>query len=150
MTRSRKFLLVLIALVVLADFLPVTREEFSWWWAESRDHAADYSRYLSAWRDGRHVAAARILLEQRQRAELKRAEIRQAYLTASQTKSATDAASRREQRIRRDNFFWKRAITANTLESYNDYLREFPQGSYSAEARKIIQTLSQPAPDANK
>jgi hypothetical protein len=150
MTRSRKFLLIIIALVLLADFLPVTREELSWWWAQSRDHAADYLHYLSVWPAGRHVAAARTLFEERQRAELKRAEIRQAYLTATQGKAESDAASRREQRTRREGFFWKRATTANTIESYNDYLREFPQGAYSAQARKNIQALSQPAPADNK
>jgi hypothetical protein len=54
MTRSRKVLLVIIALAVLADFLPVTREEFSWWWAQSHNHSADYLRYLSDWPAGRH------------------------------------------------------------------------------------------------
>jgi hypothetical protein len=150
MTRSRKLLLVIIALAVLADFLPVTREEFSWWWAQSRDHSADYLHYLSVWPAGRHVAAARALFEERQRAELKRAEIRQAYLEASQAKSETDAAYRREQRRRRDSFFWKRATTANTIESYNDYLREFPQGGYSAQARKKIQALSHPLIETTK
>ena len=54
MTRSRKVLLVMVALALLADFLPVTREELSWWWAESHDHASDYLRYLSDWPKGRN------------------------------------------------------------------------------------------------
>src|SRR5580658_7809286 len=83
MSRRRKVLLVIILLVLLADFLPATREELSWWWAESHDHSANYLHYLSVWPAGRHVAAARALFEERQRAELKRAEIRQAYLEAS-------------------------------------------------------------------
>jgi hypothetical protein len=95
------------------------------------------------------VAAARILVQVRLRAELRRAQIREAYLAASQVKSETDAARRREQRIRRDKFFWKRATTANTLESYHDYLREFPRGGYSAQARKRIQALSQPEAETN-
>jgi len=150
MNRSRKLLLVIVALVVLADFLPVTREEFSWWWAQSHDHSADYLHYLSDWPKGRHVAAARTLFEERQRAELKRTQIRQAYLAASQVKSSSDADSRREQRLRRDSFFWKQATTVNTIESYNDYLREFPQGGYSAQARQKIQALSPPATQPNK
>jgi hypothetical protein len=150
MNRSRKLLLVIIALVLLADFLPVTREELSWWWAESHDHSANYLHYLSDWPAGRHMASARILFEERQRAELIRAQIRQANLATSRAKSDTDAAYRREQQTRRDHFFWKQASTANTIESYNDYLREFPQGSFSAQARKCIQALSQPAAGPNK
>jgi hypothetical protein len=150
MTRSRKLLLVIIALVLLADFLPVTHEEFSWLWAESRDHSANYLRYLSDWPKGRHATQARILVEERERAEIKRAQIRQAYAAASQAKSDTDAAYRREQRLRRDNFFWKQASTANSVESYNDYLREFPQGLCSTQARQRIQALTHPATETNK
>jgi hypothetical protein len=149
-TRIRKVLLVIVALAVLANFLPVTREEFAWWWAQSHDHAADYLRYLSNWPAGRHVVAARNLFEQRQRAELKRAQIRQAYLAASNVQSNTDAAFRRDQRLRRENFFWKKAATANTRESYNDYLREFPQGRYADQARQRIQALPQSATETNK
>jgi hypothetical protein len=150
MTRSRKVLLVIILLVLLADFLPATREELSWWWAESHDHSANYLHYLSVWPAGRHLAAARILYEERQRTELVRTQIRQANDTTSQTKTEIDAAYRREQQTRRDRFFWKQASTANTIESYNNYLREFPQGSFSAQARKCIQALSQPATGPNK
>lgn len=144
MTRSRKLLLVIIALVVLADFLPATREEFSWWWAESHDHAADYLRYLSKWPAGRHIVAAHRFFEERQRAELTRAQIRQANLAASQTKTESDTAYRRDLRARRENFFWQQATTANTIEGYNDYLREFPQGKYASQARVKIQSLVQP------
>jgi hypothetical protein len=146
MTRSRKLLLVIIALAVLADFLPVTREEFSWWWAEMHDHSTNYQKYISVWPNGRHVAQARILIEERERSEATRAQIRQ----ATQTKFETDTAYRREQRARKDNFFWKQASTANTVESYNDYLREFPQGKYSAQARQNLQALGKPPGDANK
>jgi hypothetical protein len=152
MTQSRKLLLVIIALVLLADFLPVTREELSWWWAKSHNHSANYLQYLSRWRNGRHAAEAMVLLDERQRAEMKRAQIRQAYMAASQTKSNTDAdaAYRHEQRLRRDNFFWKQACTANTVDGYNDYLREFPQGNHSAEAHQKIQALSQPGIETSK
>jgi len=150
MTRSRKLLLVIILLALLADFLPVTREEFSWWWTESHNHSADYLNYLSDWPAGPHVAAARIRFQARLRTERRRAQIRQAYMAASQTKSETDAAYRREQRIRRDSFFWKKATTANTVESYNDYLREFPQGGYAAQAHKRILALSEPTTETNK
>jgi hypothetical protein len=145
MTRSRKLLLVIIALALLADFLPVTREELAWWWAQSHDHSVSYSNYLSQWPHGRHMAEAKNLLEERLRAEIKRAEIRRAYAAASQAKSDTDAAYRHQQQLRKDSFFWKQASTANTIESYNDYLREFPQGGFSAQARKKIQDLT-PAP----
>ena len=56
----------------------------------------------------------------------------------------TLTAYRRDLRARRENFFWQQATTANTIESYNDYLREFPQGKYAAQARVKIQSLVQP------
>jgi hypothetical protein len=131
--------------VVLADFLPATREEISWWWAEAHDHSYNYLRYLSDWPRGRHVAEARVLVEERTRAETRRAQIRQANAAAAQVKAETETASSHDLQSRRENFFWKQACTANTIESYNDYLREFPQGIYAAQARGKIKALS-PAP----
>ena len=136
MNRSRKLLLAIVALVVLADFLPVTREEFSWWWAQSGETGLRESNSL--------------LTGKRTGTSSKNTQIRQAYLAASQVKSNTDAANRREQRLRRDGFFWKQATTANTIESYNDYLREYPQGGYAAQARQKIQALREPAPATDK
>jgi hypothetical protein len=149
MTRSRKVLLLIIALAVLADFLPVTRDEFSWWWAQSRDHAADYLGYLSDWPKGRHVAEARVFCEQRQWAETKRAQIREAYAAVSHTNSDTDAAYRLQRRTQRENFLWQQATNVNTVAIYNDYLRQFPQGLHAAEGRQKIEALGRPAPAAN-
>src|SRR5208282_5280108 len=100
MTRSRMVLLVIIALALLADFLPVTREELSWWLAKSHDHVSDYLAYLSDWPRGRHVAQARNLIPERQWAENKRALIRQAYQQAAAPNSEASAAYRKQQNQR--------------------------------------------------
>jgi hypothetical protein len=139
-----------MALALLADFLPATREEISWWWAESHDHSYNYLRYLSDWPKGRHVAEARVLVEERQRYEAKRAQIRQAYAAVALGKAESEPASPRELQTRRETFFWNKARQANTVESYNDYLHEFPNGAYAAQARNKIKALGQPAPDSNK
>jgi len=148
MSRSRKILLVIIALAVLADFLPVTRDELAWWWASSQKHSDDYLNYLSDWPNGRHVAEARIASFQRLRAETKRAAIRQAYTMvsmASATNAATVAARRLEKATKLDNFFWKKATDGNTVASYNNYLEQFPQGRHAAEARQKMAAPGLPA-----
>jgi hypothetical protein len=142
MTRSRKVLLVMVALALLADFLPVTREELSWWWAESHDHASDYLRYLSDWPKGRHVAQARNLTTERQWAENKRALIRQAYQQAAAPNFRATAASREGQSQREEFFSWKKASVSNTVDGYKDYIRQYPNGHYAAQARHLIETLS--------
>jgi hypothetical protein len=90
------------------------------------------------------------LVDERERTEAKRAQIRQAYLAATQTKPEADPAYHREQQLRRDNFAWKLASTANTLDSYHQYLQQFPQGKYSAVARQIIETLSKASTQTNR
>ena len=141
MSRSRKVLLVLIALVVLADFLPVTREQFSWWWTRAQNQSDDYLNYLGAWPEGRHVAKARLAYDQRRWAETKRAQIQQAYMMAamaSHPDAAAAAAKTRERALRQDNFLWKETTTEGTLNSYQDYLQLFPYGTHAAEAQRKI------------
>lgn len=150
MTGSRKVLLAVVALALLADFLPVTRDELSWRRAESHDHAGDYLRYLSERPRGRHVAEAQTLYVQRQWAENKRALIRQAYQEAAATNSEAAAAYRKEQRGRQKEFlFWKGASVSNTVDSYKAYLRHYPNGQYAAQARQLIKSLSGAASPAN-
>ena len=141
MNRSRKLLLAIVALVVLADFLPVTREEFSWWWAQSHNHSANYLQYQSDWPKGRHVVEAKLCGLERQRAEATMVGIRQAPMTNFEV----ETAYRRELALRRDNFSWRRATNLDTLASYNNYLSQFPAGLHAGAARQKIQSLGQPA-----
>jgi hypothetical protein len=145
MTGSRKFLLVLAALAVPAYFLPLTRDELSWWWTQSHNHSDNYLHYLSDWPDGRHVVKAKELYERRLWTETTKAEIS----IASLANSESDAAYRRDQKMRRDNFFWKQASHADTIASYRDYLGQYPQGGHADEARQKIQALGQPANQTN-
>jgi hypothetical protein len=150
MTGSRKVLLAVVALALLADFLPVTRDELSWWWAESHDHAGDYLSYLSDRPQGRHAAEARTLCVQRQWAETKRALIRQAYQETAATNSAAAAAYGKEKRERQQEFFcWKGASVSNTVESYRAFIRQYPHGQHAAQARRLIESLGGAASPAN-
>jgi len=150
MTGSRKVLLVIAALGVTAYFLPVTRDEFSWWWAKSHNHSDNYFRYQSDWPKGRHVAEARVFCAERQRAETTRAGILQAETMASMASPRNkdeEAAYLRDRATRRDSFSWKRATNLDTISSYQDYLSQFPAGQHVGEARRKLQSLGQPATD---
>jgi hypothetical protein len=152
MSRSRKILLVFIALAVLADFLPVTRDELSWWWVRSQNHADNYLDYLSDRPNGRHAAEARLAYDQRSWAETKRRQIRQAYTMATMatpTNAGTVADHRRELALKRDTFLWKQTTNGNTIASYNNYLQQYPEGLHAAEARQKRAVPGLPAGDAN-
>lgn len=152
MTGSRKVLLVIVALAVPAYFLPLTRDELDWWWAQSHGHSDNYLRYLSDWPDGRHVAEAKLFCEQRRWMEATRAEILQAATlatVASPASAESEAAYRRDQVTRRDSFLWKKTTIDHTIASYQNYLRQFPAGRHSDEARREIQALGQPASETN-
>jgi hypothetical protein len=142
MTRARAVVLLFIAVIAtVAALLPVVRDELSWWWADSHDHAADFMNYLTVWPKGRHAAEARLKHHQRQWVEMEEGMIHQAYQEASHSSPQGDAEYRREKRLRQDAFFWKEATNSNTLESYQDYLQQFPGGQFARQARAQIYAL---------
>jgi hypothetical protein len=152
MSRSRKILLVIIFLALLADFLPATREELSWWWAKAQNHSDNYLDYLSDRPHGRHAFEAKLAYDQRVWAETKRAQIREAYALAyatSSTNAAAASAHRHELAVKRDHFFWKQTTNANTVASYSNYLQQYPQGLHAAEAGQKMATPGLPAGEIN-
>ncbi len=149
MTRARAIVLVIIAAVAaVALLLPAARDELAWRWAESQDEAPDYMRYSSEWPKGRHAAEARARYDQRQWAATKRVLIRQAYQQDTRTNASADAAYGKEKRLRREVFFWKTATNVNTIESYKDYLEQYPRGQFVAQARARIATFNRPGDGA--
>jgi hypothetical protein len=151
MTRARVILLVCLAAVVAAALLvPVLRDELAWYWAESQDQAGDYMRYLSDWPKGHHANEAKTRYELRQWAATKRALILQAYQQSLRTNSPdNDPAYRNERRLRREVLFWRQATNANTIISFEDYLRQYPKGQFAAKARAQIAILQREAPPVN-
>jgi hypothetical protein len=151
MTRARLIVLVSLAVVVAGALLiPAMRDELAWYWTESQDQAGDYMHYLSDWPKGRHVNQARMRYEQRQWAATKRALILQAYQQSLRTNSPdNDPAYRNERRVRREVLFWRQATNANTITSFEDYLRQYPQGQFVAKARAQIEALRRNGPTAN-
>ncbi|HUD83377.1 MAG TPA: hypothetical protein VMQ67_07730 [Candidatus Saccharimonadales bacterium] len=153
MTRTRAVVLLFIIVIAgVVTLLPASRDELSWWWADSHDHAADFMNYLEVWPKGRHVVEARLKYNQRRWVETEKVMIHQAYQEASHSSPEVDAEYRREKRLRRDAFFWKAATVANTLESYQDYLQQFPKGQFARQANARIDALghrSQEAPPVN-
>src|SRR5580698_5956122 len=108
MTRARAVVLLFIIIIAATiALLPVVRDELSWWWAESLDHAADFMTYVEIWPNGRHVNEARLKYKQRQWVETEKALIHQAYQEASHASPDADAEYRKEKRLRRESFFWK-------------------------------------------
>jgi hypothetical protein len=147
MSRARAaVLLFLIVIVGAIALLPVVRDELSWWLAESRDHAADFMAYVEIWPNGRHVNEARLMYKQRQWVETEKALIHRAYQEASHVSPDADAEYRKEKRLRRESFFWKAATNTDTLQSYQDYVTEFPQGQFTRQARARIATFSRETP----
>jgi hypothetical protein len=147
MSRARAaVLLFLIVIAATVALLPVVRDELSWWWAESRDHAADFVTYVEVWPNGRHVNEARLKYKQRQWVETEKAMIHQAYQEASHASPDADAEYRKQKRLRRESFFWKAATNTDTLQSYQDYVTQFPQGQFARQARARIATLSRESP----
>jgi peptidoglycan hydrolase-like protein with peptidoglycan-binding domain len=51
-------------------------------------------------------------------------------------------ARRREEAAAADRLAWDRAVAANTVAAYRDYLAGRPQGAFAAEARARIETLT--------
>ena len=143
MTRIRAVVLLFIALIVaVAAPVPATRDELSWWWADMHDHSADFMNYLDAWPKGRHAAEARLKYNQRHWVETEKAMIHQAYQDTAHANPEADNEYRRQQHMRREAFFWKQATNANTLESYQGYLRQFPRGQFTRQARAQIDALN--------
>jgi hypothetical protein len=152
-TRIRAVVLLFIVVIGTAvALLPALRDDLSWWWADSHDHAVDFMTYLDAWPNGRHAADARLKYRQRQWMETKQAMIHEAYQEATHASPEADAQYLKEKRKREDAFFWKAASSTDTVESYRDYLKDFPRGKYTNQALARITALnqgSQAAPPAN-
>jgi hypothetical protein len=132
---------VVIVIAAVAAILPASRDEAAWCWADSHDHAADFKKYMDAWPTGRHIGEARTKYGQRQWVEDKMAMIRAAYAEAGNSNSAAEAQYEKEKRMRRDFFFWKEATNVNTMDSYRNYLRLFPNGRFASEARAHLSAL---------
>ncbi|HUD46631.1 MAG TPA: hypothetical protein VMR33_07365 [Candidatus Baltobacteraceae bacterium] len=143
MTRTRAVVLLFVVVIgAAAALVPAARDELSWWWAESHDHAVDFTTYLEVWPHGRHSAEARLKYDERRWVETQEAMIRQAYQEASRSSPEADVQYRREKHLRRDSFFWKAATSVNTVQSYQDYLQQFPDGRFAALAHARIDALS--------
>jgi hypothetical protein len=133
---------LILVIASAVAIVPATREKTAWWWAESHAHAADYAKYMERWPDGPHIAEARMKYNQRQWIETKNAMISHAYEQAAHSSPAADTEYNKERLLRRDSFFWKRAESVNTTDSYNDYVRQFPNGQFIRQARAQLSALT--------
>jgi hypothetical protein len=140
---------ILLFIIAIAAFLPAIREEMSWLWADSHERAADYETYMEDWPNGRHAADARVKYYQRTWVEREKSKIHQAYHEASSSAAASDSEYRKQQQTRRDAFSWKAATNGDTLQSYQNYLHQFPNGQFARQARARINALSQNSPAAS-
>jgi hypothetical protein len=129
----------IVILLALLFSLPPMRDELSWCWAESRDEASDYMRYLDEWPKGRHIAEAKARYEQRSWKDTTRAMINEALKKHAASK--TDPDTIQEKKVRQERFFWKQASIENTIVSYQDYLQHYPAGEFSGQAHRRIDDL---------
>ena len=100
----------------------------AWATAERRNTIAGYEDYIEAWPEGLHASKARErIAEMRAAAEARSADARE--------RAAREASD------------WTRAASANTVESYQTYLRQHPSGANAAEAQSRIDRLQASAAD---
>jgi hypothetical protein len=138
--KKKAAFLGVIALLALLFALPVTRAELDWYWTEWQDQTANYLQYATDWPKGRHTIEARLRYEQRAWNDTKRAMINEALKKVAAAKSDPEAA--KERRVRKERFFWKGATVENTVISYQDYLRRYPNGEFADQARRRIDDLT--------
>ena len=143
MSCSRKIVLLLLALILVAVLLPATRERIDWTWANAERHSDSYLNYLGRWPNGSHVEMAKVDLAKTRSHDETKAEMVQVeklYAMSSRTNSKTRAEGKVDRALKQDDFFWRRAIGANTVSDYNLYLERFPNGKHAVEARQRVVT----------
>lgn len=93
------------------------RDDFEWTQAKRRNSIPALRRYIQLFPDGRHVAEANSLI------------------TQIEQRIANDNKRRDRQR---DINTWSVANRQNTVSSYESYLRSYPRGVYSTQARNNL------------
>ncbi len=105
-------------------------DDEAWAIAEERNTIAGYEDYLTEWPEGKHAPKAQELIDQMKKA-----------IEAAEKDAAEKAEQARREaaaRAARDRQAWSTAETANTVQSYQRYLGEFPSGQNAAEAQSRI------------
>jgi hypothetical protein len=150
MSCSRKFLIFIIAVIIVVDLLPMTREKLAWRWALTQNSSDAYLAYLGKHPDGKHVDAAKQGIEARRPIEARSAEITEDMVMSATARTPKKiAANRIELAAKQDDFFWKRTLSDNSVSSYNAYLERFPNGKHVEEARQKLATPGLPTDDTN-
>ena len=146
--KSKKKAAVVCCLLVVAGvaFVPATRDELDWYWAESENEAPDYMRYLTDWPNGRHEAEARERYEQRTWKDKNRALIAEAVKKNNAPKADANAGHLRHEKL--EKFFWGQVTTENTVASYQGYLQRYPNGIFAAQARQRLDDLARQSSSA--
>ncbi len=103
-------------------------DDKAWENAQTRDTIAGYEDYLKDWPEGLHTTEARDRI----------AEIKAAADAAR--KAAAERAAAHAQA-------WQAAAEANTVDSYQNYLAQYPGGENAAEAQSRIDRLQATAAD---
>jgi hypothetical protein len=85
------------------------------------------------------MAEAKSRYEQRRWIETRKALIQQAYRQAQNSNVNATADFEKERALRRESFFWKQATSVNTMESFQDYVDQYPKGKHAREAGLELQ-----------
>jgi hypothetical protein len=139
MSKHRTAAAGFVVVVGLACVLPPTREEMTWYLADSEGQAASYAEYMTEWPKGRHYAEARSDFVNRTMVEAKLAMIADANKKKNTEKADPDAGRKRKEKLER--FFWQEVTKENTVESYHNYLQRYPTGLFAAQAHRQMDDL---------
>lgn len=150
MSWSRKFLIFIIAVIIVVDLLPMTREKLAWRWALTQNSSDAYLTYIGKHPDGKHIEEAKRCIEIRRPIEARSAQLTEAVAMSVTSRTAKNiAANKAELATKQDDFFWKRTVSDNSVASFNAYLQRFPTGKHVEEARQKLATPGLPTDDTN-
>ncbi|MCB9267829.1 MAG: caspase family protein [Lewinellaceae bacterium] len=126
------------------------QEPAAWRTAKGTNTLAAYEAYLQEYPEGAHALEARAVMQQLEQ-EAQEIERRKEEKKAKEKKKKQEEERLREQaateecrRIeaqQQESTAWQGAQQTNTIESYEAFLRQYPQSLYAQEARMVIQQL---------
>lgn len=122
----------------MGDADSVSKEIELWKLVSSSNQTVDYENYLQKYPNGRYAAIAKLRVERLQAAaKTAQASPESANASASKPQSATPLP-----RIELEEAAWSKASTINSPAAYQEYLHEYPKGSYAALALERIASMS--------
>jgi TPR repeat protein len=136
------FIKILIALLIIAGlgyfgfwYYQKWQDDQAWDGALQKRTVQAFESYIKDRPDGRHVPVARKTIDL-----LKKREADAAAKKAEADKEAERKAKFSKRKVQ-DGLAWNKAIAANSIDGYEAYLKEFPNGKFTSQARAAMANL---------